>query len=392
MQSIFGQQQRTKRESTTSSQDNTMTLDCAEILTLAKHKKFDEILELLLQEYELVQSTKANKKLDGQCKRSIITSTTSASTDDTSDSNNNATANAYHHAHTVDPTSMLLHKILAYNPPLEVVDLLCQLLNRRRKGGDSACGRFAGIENVADLSGRTPLHMAAIYNCDSTVLDRIMKRCKSRAHPALALDHIGRTPLHWSVDVRGGDGVTYSQRKSCSILLFRTRCSKQSELAQRIENRLEIVQLLLRTCPRAILVRDKDGNKPIDIARQTKADPDIIMAILDMERELDGNIPESIGATKRVVQVSRTNPPSPTIRNVNQIYSLTMENIFATQAMIHTTTSTTQVKRPLDFVIEYPSSENACDDDQSDISSIGSRGISERKSTRSCFTNEIIVI
>jgi ankyrin repeat protein len=261
-------------------------LNFDEIYRLCQKRKYGKLSELLLRTYSFGNpcsirnvSEAANHK-EFNSKHSITTGT--CATDDLSD-------DAIHSAleRSAARSSTWLHAILIHQPTFEVVDLLCQILNHERNGtnGTSSHGfsfsRNLVVEEISDISGCKPLHVAVQNGCESNVVSRLMQRTNIRVNICLALDNNGRTPLHWAA---ASKSATATQKKG---RLFRFSCTNHSDTAVDADNTYKVVQMLLKECPRAAMIKDNEGNRPIDLARLYQAEPRIIMALLDTEATMN---------------------------------------------------------------------------------------------------------
>lgn len=144
----------------------------------------------------------------------------------------------------------ILHLIMAYQPPSEVVDLLIRKIIQKRPGSVP--------EDKADMHGRTPLHVAVIHGCDIAVVDRLMNGVVSYG-PALTKDSQLRLPLHWAcanpkLSSKGRSGLA-----SCGSR------SKDSE------NMIRIIQALVKVYPHAVTMKDQCGMTPLDLAVKVNA-------------------------------------------------------------------------------------------------------------------------
>ncbi|KAL7580139.1 hypothetical protein ACA910_012896 [Epithemia clementina (nom. ined.)] len=126
-----------------------------------------------------------------------------------------------------------LHFILPYRPPLSLVEsiLLCT-------------ADFSHVpEEALDSKGRTPLHIAAAYNCSFQIIRRLLSGV-SLVVPALTRDDMDRLPLHWA----------------CCHPFLPGRAES--------ENKFDTIILLLDAYPQAVDMADANGRTPLDYALQ----------------------------------------------------------------------------------------------------------------------------
>jgi hypothetical protein len=132
-----------------------------------------------------------------------------------------------------------LHIVLAFHPPVPLVNMLCAVLTR---GGVSP-------EDSVDSHGRTPLHIAAASTCDLAVLHRLLY-----GTAAMICDNLQRCPLHYA----------------CSF-----------KKSKKEDDRKAAIYLLIEAYPMARSIIDATGQKPLDIARKSKADQSVLCALIE---------------------------------------------------------------------------------------------------------------
>jgi hypothetical protein len=256
-------------------------IDFAVINRLCKNKKFDQLSDVLLKMYSSSKSktcsdhlmSKAGKQLDFRSNHSETTCTTIT----------NDQSEPYIHSHrTSASSSTFLHEILLYKPPFKVIDLLCQLLNNERnRGQNGSYTRNLLVEEISDMSGRKPLHVAIQNCCDVNVIARLICPKNARYSTCLSVDSMGRTPLHWAVAVTKSFSL---KAQGQGFYFFSLSCMIHSTMSSKGENNtIQVIQLLIKECPRATLIEDMEGNRPIDIARERQVDPSVIIALLEAE-------------------------------------------------------------------------------------------------------------
>jgi hypothetical protein len=261
-----------------------LPVDCAEIDRLCKNKKFDQLFDLLLNMYQSTKTSskdtnsEVGNKLNPRSNHSDTTCTTTA---------NDQSETFIHPLMGGSALSCsFLHGILAYQPPFEVVDLICQLLNNERNGVRNVSGTrnlLLVVEETSDLSGRIPLHVAIQNYCDKNVVARLMHQTNARFNLCLSLDAMGRTPLHWAVSVSKSFTARAASHGPRSFLFVLSWIMKHFNNTKCVDNMFQIIQMLLKNCPRATVMKDVEGNRPIDIARQRQVDPAIVIALLETE-------------------------------------------------------------------------------------------------------------
>ena len=124
-----------------------------------------------------------------------------------------------------------LHFVLPYRPPLSLVEsiLLCT-------------ADFSHVpEEALDSKGRTPLHIAAAFNCSFQIIRRLLSGV-SLVVPALTRDDMDRLPLHWA----------------CCHTFMPGRAES--------ENKFDTIILLLDAYPQAVDMADANGCTPLDYA------------------------------------------------------------------------------------------------------------------------------
>jgi ankyrin repeat protein len=150
-----------------------------------------------------------------------------------------------------------LHNILKYQPPAEIVHLLILRLAEKSK--------IAIPEEVKDAEGRTPLHVAVAHGCHATVIHRLINGV-SLVIPAVTKDNDDRLPLHLA----------------CLNEACRTTSTKQPSkqpTREEVNNMVQVVYLLLSAYPVAAVIRDSNGDTPLDLARRNGADRRILRAL-----------------------------------------------------------------------------------------------------------------
>ena len=154
-----------------------------------------------------------------------------------------------------------LHFVLPYRPPLSLVEsvLLCT-------------GDFSHVpEEALDAEGRTPLHIAAAYNCSFQIIRRLLSGV-SLVVPALTRDDMDRFPLHWA----------------CCHPFMAGRVES--------ENKFDTIILLLDAYPQAVDMVDANGHTPLDYALQhpglDRRITDLLEKVAARQREQRNRIPK----------------------------------------------------------------------------------------------------
>jgi hypothetical protein len=150
-----------------------------------------------------------------------------------------------------------LHNILKYQPPAEVVHLLILRLTEKTN--------IAVPEEFKDAEGRTPLHVAVAHGCHATVIHRLLNGI-SLVIPAVIKDNDNRLPLHLAC-LNEARGSTSTKQKS------------KQPTPEEVNNMVQVVYLLLAAYPVAAVIRDSNGDTPLDLARRNGADIRILRAL-----------------------------------------------------------------------------------------------------------------
>jgi hypothetical protein len=133
----------------------------------------------------------------------------------------------------------VLHDILHFHPPVQVVDLLCHALTKIHKISIIP-------EDMVDATGANPLHVAAATGCDASVIRRLLDG-PGEILPAVTLDIRGRTALHWAC----------ASHPPCTKSL--------ASINKWIENKQHVIQILLESYPQAKFIRDRNNRMPLDL-------------------------------------------------------------------------------------------------------------------------------
>lgn len=147
-----------------------------------------------------------------------------------------------------------LHHLLKSSPNPELVELLLA------KMGDD------DDDAMLDAEGRTALHVAAGFGCDSKVI-KLLLEGNGRIQASVR-DNLNRTPLHWAcfnpsgLNKDGSGNPTSADPNSM----------------------LDTMALLLESYPEAIGMQDKKGRKPLDLAKRHHADAAVIELLEGAQR------------------------------------------------------------------------------------------------------------
>lgn len=147
----------------------------------------------------------------------------------------------------------LLHVCLRYNPPLEVVLKMIKMFSDR-----------TAALRAQDAMGRTPLHIAAAYDADPTVLKLL-----GSADPMTCsiLDKDGRSPLHLACD------------SSCNILHDENAIPTGPQEPQRQHRDVpsyDAVRALLSESLHPALIEDEDGMSALEYAIISDASIEVV--------------------------------------------------------------------------------------------------------------------
>jgi Ankyrin repeats (3 copies) len=271
-------------------------LDYEDIYRLCQNKKFDKLSEKLLNRCMTLKTNNSTCTSSGSDELKMSSYHSNQSDTTCTITTHDQVQPVHHFMPNTVRSSTLLHHILLYKPPLEVVDLVCHLLNYELKRivdqqkynhSNEYC---VGIEEVCDKSGCTPLHIAIQHCCDHSVVTRLMQQQRTvQVKLCMSLDNKGRTPLHWAV--AGSTSLVATRETTCNRpgrFLCRLSCLSYS-VHHRIDldNMYHIIQLLLEKCPDATMILDNDGNTPIDIARMYNVEARVIIALLESEMKIN---------------------------------------------------------------------------------------------------------
>ena len=271
------------------------------ILILAKSQNFDKLFTFLMQECKELHES---KRWVDEYSENQDSPPSSNLKNDPSESKYSESANPDADRSKNFLSHTTLHDILKFRPPFSIVDIVCSILNEQSK---MVLTSFPGErchhspEDIEDGKCRKPLHIAVKYGCDLNVVKRLMKG-EFNVSPFSAVDCEGRTPLHWACANPRGQTLRNEEsgygEKGFVALHLSFRKSKDK---QRVANMVAIVKVLIKEYPHAVTVRDHLGDLPIDIARRSKADSEIILDLLEAGRLLNSkqvNLDDSEEKTK----------------------------------------------------------------------------------------------
>jgi hypothetical protein len=209
--------------------------------------------------------------------------------------------------------NLVLHHILPFQPPVELVSAIASMLMHKIKSDvvnmkqKRQCLDYSedllaiAPEQTVDNAGQVPLHVAANNGCDVQIINCLMKtdsdNTSSSKNAAMCRDYSDRFPLHCACsNVKGvrnfdtnllttSDHNSSSNKKGGSGWGFALHSSYASTIKNQKENMHKVIEALLGAYPEAVMARDGDGNRPIDIARVNKADTTILHLLQDCARK-----------------------------------------------------------------------------------------------------------
>ena len=152
----------------------------------------------------------------------------------------------------------ILHLIMVYQPPVQVIDLLVHRMSQKQPG--------TVPEASTDIQGKTPLSVAVAHNCDVAVIHRLMNGVASVV-PAVAKDSWHRLPLHWACANPKGS----SKGKKWSLV-----CGYRSKDS---DNMTKIIEMLIKVYPHAVTIKDRNGMTPFDLAVKHDANPYVLFLL-----------------------------------------------------------------------------------------------------------------
>jgi Ankyrin repeats (3 copies) len=174
-----------------------------------------------------------------------------------------------------------LHLLVAtVRPPVDVVQILIQ----------SMADIFKNVpEDMTDVNGQTPLHVVAKLAGRSELVRLLAKNSTA----ALMQDVFDRCPLHWACThpyqemPKAGAAAAVAPKRNkpkwLALLLCQSKGEKEdahlsSKLTHTIDNDEMVltVDTLLRAYPEATLLRDQNGQTPLDLATENGADERIL--------------------------------------------------------------------------------------------------------------------
>ena len=133
----------------------------------------------------------------------------------------------------------LLHAVIKYNPPIQVLESMIQAHS------DAISGQ--------DCLGRTPLHVACGVGSDSSII-RMLVRAYPEACDVQDVD--GRTPLHLACD--------------SECVLF------EGDQTPRSPPSIGVVRALLSGSLKPVLIEDEDEMSPIEYALVSEVDREVV--------------------------------------------------------------------------------------------------------------------
>jgi ankyrin repeat protein len=260
-----------------------------QILRLAKNRQYEKLIELLITESAITKqmlcipkgSTVTEQNERKGCGCDCVLTVESPTADSNLDKNVVNDSPKWLMSHTI------LHEVLVYQPPFDVVDTLCSILCDQSKMtlvpfGNDILHRLP--EDIENNRCQKPLHVAIRSGCDVLVIQRLMKG-DFIAKPSTAIDDGGRTPLHWACANHKGTCLSLNDSHGEArgfVTPFRKGHDKK-----RIQNMIQIVHVLVNESPRAVCTYDHNNETPLDIARRLRAHPEIILELLNASHHLN---------------------------------------------------------------------------------------------------------
>jgi hypothetical protein len=242
-----------------------------------------------------------------------------------------STANRKQQQHI--PQESVLHIILKFDPPVEIIDLLIQRMNEYNCFADHSTYDDDEIhltpEVIVDTKGRTPLHIAVSIGSSYDVVLRLVGRGTHHdlsSCPAFLKDSMSRYPLHWACT----NPSTVEVSKRCLNLGTKAKSKTTDNY-----NLLKIVQLLLQINPESVVEKDINGQSPIDIAKKYLVKDEILRLLEKVEKWVSEN-----GKTKKTKEERRRD------RNRNSAKQSKFDSSLGTStSRTSTTTDTTLPSR-----------------------------------------------
>jgi len=134
--------------------------------------------------------------------------------------------------------------------------------------------------------------VAAASGCSASVIQRLLNGV-SGIMPAVAKDFTGRHALHYAcASIQGEPPGQLRRRKGWN----QNNCEPKLDP---VENMVGVVFHLLSAYPDAALIRDHDGQTPMELARAQQAHPSVIkllnqaISMCNMERSSSGRLRSS---------------------------------------------------------------------------------------------------
>lgn len=186
-----------------------------------------------------------------------------------------------------------LHRIVRFQPPVDVVDSIIKQLQTVHAAEHHVLPDTLVPEEVTDADGRNALHVACAWNAHFTVIQRLVAGT-SAIMPALRKDQHGRLPLHYfcceGTDLHPEEEFfkrTYARKSTSRKSRYLCKSEKQ-ETVNKIsqprqddipplnftsdedakENRWLSIYILILAYPQGAAIADVEGNTPFDLAQQ----------------------------------------------------------------------------------------------------------------------------
>jgi hypothetical protein len=178
----------------------------------------------------------------------------------------------------------VLHLILKYDPPVEIIDLLIQRMKEYNcfvDGSSNEDNSSITPEVIVDTKGRTPLHVAASVGSSYDIVLRLVG-CGTHHDlsvcPAFLKDSMKRFALHWACT----NPSTVEVSRSCLNL-----GAKGTSRSPDNYNLLKVIQLLVQINPEAVIEKDINGETSIDIAKKNLVKDEILRVLEKVAKWLE---------------------------------------------------------------------------------------------------------
>jgi hypothetical protein len=179
----------------------------------------------------------------------------------------------------------LMQELCTHRPTVTVVQTVMDALVSIHHGN----GNNVDPTTIVDAKGRTPLHIAATFGCSLDVVALLMA---GNSTAALTKDLAGRYPLHWA----------------CAHSVSSYALSKKAQ-KKAADSMVQVINALIEAYVVAAVVKDQAGHTPLDLAVAAHADPRTIAALQLVAKILAANNNNN-GANKNTNKTSSTSTKS----------------------------------------------------------------------------------